>query len=218
MFRVKICGVTRPEDAQLAVEAGADAVGFNFYAHSKRYCPPDEARRIAAGLGPGVCKVGVFVNAAVDEIRRLCEMVPLDLVQLHGDESPEMLRQIRPLAIMKAVGFGDNLLPIVAYLDACHQHNSMPRMLLFDAMRDGQFGGTGRTIDWEFLARHRPLLRGMPLVLAGGLTPQNVAGAIAAVRPWAVDVASGVENEPGKKSAQLVRQFVLAAKEAFANR
>ncbi len=200
MFRVKICGVTRPEDAQVAVDAGADAVGFNFYAKSKRYCSPDDARPIAEGLAPGVCKVGVFVNATADEIRRTWETVPLDLIQLHGDEPPDLLRTVRPLPIMKAVGFGDNLLPIVAFLESCHKHSAMPRLLLFDAMREGQFGGTGQTVDWEFLARHRPQLRGIPLVLAGGLTAENVAGAITTVRPWAVDVASGVESKPGQKS------------------
>jgi phosphoribosylanthranilate isomerase len=224
MFRVKICGVTSPADARLACEAGADAIGINFYSSSPRYCAPEVARQIAASIPPGVRRVGVFVNASADEIRKLAAEVPLDLVQLHGDEPPEFARSLRPLPFIKAFGVESDLQPVATYLAECHRGNAMPRMLLVDAVRKGppggaeQFGGTGQTIDWELLREQRPLLGGVPLVLAGGLKPDNVALAIATVRPWAVDVASGVESAPGKKAAELVRQFVAAAKLALSTK
>ncbi|MEX0977930.1 MAG: phosphoribosylanthranilate isomerase [Pirellulales bacterium] len=212
---MKICGITNTRDAQVAAEAGADAIGLNFYSGSPRCCTLEVAKEIAAALGPRVCKVGVFVNAAADEIRSAAESVPLDAVQLHGDEPPDFLRAIRALPIVRAMRFGDDLAPIDAYLAACHRLLAMPRMLLLDASRGGQFGGTGTPIDWALLAANRRHLGGLPLVLAGGLTPDNVAAAIGAVRPWAVDVASGVEIAPGSKSPQLVVHFVSAAKKAF---
>jgi phosphoribosylanthranilate isomerase len=215
MFRVKICGITNLADAQVAAEAGADAIGLNFYAASPRCCPLERARQIAAALPPHVCKVGVFVNAAADEIRRTARAVPLDLIQLHGDEPPEFLREIRPLPILRAVRIRDDLSGFDAYLEACHRQNAMPRMVLLDALRPDQYGGTGTTLDWDFLAQNRHHFRGMPIVLAGGLTAENVAAAIAAARPWAVDVASGVETAPGTKSPVLVNQFVCAAKRAL---
>lgn len=218
MFRVKICGINRLEDARVAADAGADAIGLNFYAGSPRCCPLERAREIAEWLPPGVCKVGVFVNAPADEIRRTAESVPLDLVQLHGDEPPEFLREIRPLPIMRAVRMQNDLSPLDAYLAACHRLVAMPRMLLVDARCADQFGGTGTTVDWDLLAQNRQHFRGMPLVLAGGLTPENVSAAIATVRPWAVDVASGVEIAPATKSPDLVGRFVCAAKKAFHQR
>lgn len=215
MFQVKICGITNQADAQAAAEAGADAVGLNFYAASPRCCPLERAREIASSLPPHVCKVGVFVNATADEIRHTAWTVPLDLIQLHGDEPPEFLREIRPLPIMRAVRIRDDLTRIGAYLAACHRAGAMPRMLLLDALRPDKCGGTGTTLDWDFLARNRQQLRGIPIVLAGGLTAENVATAIATVRPWAVDVASGVEKAPGTKSPELVNQFVFAAWQAL---
>jgi phosphoribosylanthranilate isomerase len=215
MFRVKICGITNLSDAQLAAEAGADAVGLNFCTASPRYCPWEAAREIAAALPRGVCKVGVFVDASAEEIRRAAESVPLDLVQLHGHEPPELVRALRPLPILRAVSIDEGLTETSAYLEACYRQLALPRMLLVDARSGGRFGGTGTTVDWKLLVESRPSLRGLPLVLAGGLTPQNVAEAIALVRPWAVDVASGVEASPGAKSPELVRRFVAAARQAF---
>ncbi|MEX0677155.1 MAG: phosphoribosylanthranilate isomerase [Pirellulales bacterium] len=215
MFRVKICGITRLEDARVAADAGADAIGLNFYALSPRCCPLEPAREIAQSLPRHVCKVGVFVNASADEIHRTAESVPLDLVQLHGDEPPELMREIRPLPIMRAVRVRDDLSEIGAFLAACHRQAATPRLLLVDAWGSGQYGGTGATVDWTFLAQNRQHFRGLPLVLAGGLTAENVSAAIATVRPWAVDVASGVEIAPGRKSPELVRRFVCAARMAF---
>jgi phosphoribosylanthranilate isomerase len=215
MFRVKICGVTNLKDAQLAAEAGADAIGLNFYAASPRCCPLERAQEIVAWLPAQVCKVGVFVNAPAAEIRRLAEDLSLDLVQLHGDEPPEFLRELAPLAIMRAVRVADDLAPVGEYLNACHRLMAPPRLLLVDRACGDRYGGTGRSLDWNWLAQNRARFHGLPLVLAGGLNPDNVAAAIAAVRPWAVDVASGVESSPGTKSPELVKRFVAAATTAF---
>jgi phosphoribosylanthranilate isomerase len=116
---------------------------------------------------------------------------------------------------MKAIGLTEDPTPLEEFLTTCYTHRAMPRMLLFDSLRDGQFGGTGKTIDWELLKQNRSRLRGLPLALAGGLTADNVAGGILTVHPWAVDVASGVESVPGVKAAEQVRLFVTAALAAF---
>jgi len=215
MFRVKICGITSAADARAACEAGADAIGINFFSGSPRCCTLAQAREVAGAATVGVCRVGVFVNASLDEIRRAAAEVPLDLVQLHGDETPEIIRDLRPLPVMRVFRLLSGTEPLTSYLDACHGLNAWPRMALVDAMGTGEYGGTGKTLDWPQLAAQRKALRGLPLVLAGGLKPDNVAEAIAAVRPWAVDVASGVEEAPCRKSASLVRQFVASAQKAF---
>lgn len=216
MFRVKICGITTAADALAACEAGADAIGINFYPKSPRCCTLSQAREAAGAVTPGVLRVGVFVNATPEEIRRAAAEVPLDLVQLHGDETPEQIRELRPLPVMKVFRLEAEPAQLAAYLNDCHRLQAWPRMALVDAMRAGEYGGTGHTLDWPLLASQRAAWRGLPLVLAGGLKPDNVAQAIAAVRPWAVDVASGVEDAPGRKSANLIRQFVAAAEKAFA--
>jgi phosphoribosylanthranilate isomerase len=216
MFRVKICGITSIDDALVAADAGAGAIGLNFYSASPRYCPLETAKAIAAAVPAGVCKVGVFVDATADEIRRAAELVGLDLVQLHGDEPAELLRAVRPLAVMRAFRAGSDFSAVGDYLRACHVLRCLPRMVLIDAMHGDQYGGTGTTFDWHLLDTNRFDLLGIPLVLAGGLNPTNVAQAISIARPWAVDVASGVELSPGKKSPQLVRDFVAAAKAALA--
>ncbi|REK17228.1 MAG: phosphoribosylanthranilate isomerase [Planctomycetota bacterium] len=216
MFRVKICGVTTADDARLAADAGADAIGINFYPDSPRYCTIERAREIAAAVPPHVCKVGVFVNAPTGDVRRAFAEVPLDAVQFCGGEPPEFLREVRPAPIVRAARIGTNVDDVVAYLEGCHRQQAMPRMLLCDAKRDGHYGGTGTTLDWEMLAANRTKLRGLPLVLAGGLTPDNVHDAVGIVRPWAVDVASGVESAPGVKSPKLVKRFVTLTREALA--
>jgi phosphoribosylanthranilate isomerase len=215
MFRVKICGITSVDDALAATAAGADAIGLNFYSGSPRYCPPEQAKAIAAAV-PDVCKVGVFVNASAGEICQIAESVRLDLVQLHGDETPELMRAIRPLGIVRAFRVSDDLSSISEYLRQCHALMCVPRMLLVDAAKAGQYGGTGATLDWTWIGKNRAHFGGLPLVLAGGLNPKNVGAAIEAVRPWGVDTASGVETSPGQKSPALVREFVAAAREALA--
>jgi phosphoribosylanthranilate isomerase len=216
MFRIKICGITSVEDALGAAAAGADAIGLNFHCQSPRCCPLEHASKIASAVPRHVCKVGVFVNATAGDIRSIVGSVGLDLVQLHGDETPEAIAELSGLNVMKAFRVHDDLLDVVAFLDRCRDLGAMPRMVLVDAFQPGQYGGTGETIDVEVLRKNRTSLGRLPLVLAGGLNPANVAAAIAAVRPSAVDVASGVETSPGIKSDPLVREFIVAAKLAFA--
>jgi phosphoribosylanthranilate isomerase len=215
MFRVKICGITSVEDAHAVVGAGADAIGLNFYADSKRYCRPELAAQIVSQLPPNVCKVGLFVNATVETIQARARELALDLVQLHGDEPVELLRALRPLPVLRAFRVASDLEPVGQYLQVCHEQRCLPRMVLLDAAQSGQYGGTGQTLDWVATHEQRRCLRELPLVLAGGLKPANVAEAIAIVRPWAVDTASGVESAPGIKSAALVREFVTVARDAL---
>ena len=216
MFRVKICGITSVDDAQLAAGAGADAVGLNFYASSPRAVTLETARRIVSVLPAGVCKVGLFVNAPAAEVMHVFDDLALDLIQLHGDEPPEYLVELQGRPVVRAFRLGaDGVGPIAEYLVRTSAAGRTPRMILVDAYHPDRFGGTGQVADWELLATHRERLGGLPLILAGGLTPDNVAAAIEAVRPDAVDTSSGVESSPGKKDPLLLRRFVAAAQNAL---
>ncbi len=202
---VKVCGITSPEDAQLAAEAGADAIGLVFWHKSPRAVDTERARRIAAAVPPTIVRVGVFVDAAAGEIERTVEAVGLDLVQLHGDEPPALLRAL-PRRCWKALRVGTSL----TAADLAPWSGAAG--LLLDTRVPGQPGGTGRTFEWTLL---RPLRdRVAFLVLAGGLDADNVARAVAAVRPDGVDVSSGVEQAPGRKDPARVRAFVAAARTA----
>jgi len=223
MFRVKICGITNIADAKMAAEAGADAIGLNFYPPSKRFVGPSVARQIAAAVPPEVVTVGVFVNSPIENIRRIvdAEGVRLDLIQLHGDEPPEFLLELArmlSIPVLRAFRLGpEGGQFLVRYLHECSRLGCGPRMILVDAYCSGSYGGTGQRADWvavQNLARE-----GLPpVVLAGGLTPENVAEAIGAARPAAVDVAGGVESSPGHKDPRLVRAFVEAARRALGGR
>jgi phosphoribosylanthranilate isomerase len=198
--KVKICGVTRPEDALAAVRLGADALGFNFWPRSKRYLPPAEARAIVRSLPPFVTAVGLFVDATVDEVRRAVDASGVVLAQLHGDETPELCLAM-PLPVLKAIRVADaSALAQLASYEV--------RGFILDAPSEG-YGGSGKVLDWSLVAE---VAREMPIVLAGGLTPENVAEAVRTVRPWAVDVASGVESAPGVKDEEKMRRFIEAAK------
>jgi phosphoribosylanthranilate isomerase len=205
--RVKICGITRHEDAELAADLGAWAVGFNFWAGSKRRCDPAVAAGIARALRRRVEPVGVFVNPTLDEVVRLAEGVGLTHVQLHGDEGPSFCTAVAERTgtrVIKALGVGSG----ADIRDAERFHTDFH---LLDAAAGPAYGGTGRTWDWALsLQRHSKV----PLILSGGLTPENVAEGIAAVRPWAVDVASGVESAPGIKDPAKVEAFIAAAQAA----
>jgi len=220
MFRVKICGITSVEDARVVAEAGADAVGLNFYARSQRCVPIGRAQAIAGSLPAGVVKVGLFVNAPAGEVCATFDRVGLDLIQLHGDELPSFLRQLGGRPVVKAFrlrGPGD-LSTIGRYLAECRGMKCVPQMTLVDAFVEGAYGGTGQLADWQALTPHRPHGPETPIppvVLAGGLTPDNVAEAIRTVRPAAVDTASGVESAPGRKDRASVERFVQAARRAF---
>ena len=216
MFRIKICGITSPLDAQNAAAAGADALGLNFYSQSPRFLSADRAAAVADAVPAGVVKVGLFVNAAAQQIRETFDRLKLDLVQLHGDEPPELLAELEGRPVMRAFRPETAYLgPVSDYLDRCRRLGCLPRLVLIDAFRTGQYGGTGQTVDWRQLVTAQDALSEVPLVLAGGLTAANVADAIAVVRPAAVDTASGVESQPGKKDCQRMRAFVEAAKRAL---
>ncbi len=221
MFRVKICGITRVQDALAAARAGADAIGLNFYEKSPRFVSPEFARQVAAALvanslAEGVLRVGVFVNSSVDQVKQIAAAADLDAVQLHGDEPAEAIRDLAPLRVirarrMDARGVG----PIEDDLDRCRSLGRLPDALLVDAAAPGSYGGTGQTVDWGLLAEHGQWRHGVPLILAGGLQCENVAEAIRAVRPHGVDTASGVESAPGVKDHEKVAAFVKRALDAM---
>ena len=216
MFRIKICGITNVDDALAVVRAGADAVGLNFYARSPRYIALDTARRIVAALPKEMVKVGLFVNADPADICRVCDDLGLDLIQLHGDEPPELLAQLGERPVMRALRLGaKGFQAVFDYLRRCQELAAMPSLTLLDSLIPGEYGGTGKTADWTAAKQYVAESGLPPLVLAGGLTPANVADAIRAVRPAAVDTASGVESSPGRKDPAAVAAFVRAAREAF---
>jgi phosphoribosylanthranilate isomerase len=204
MTLVKICGVTNLEDALAAVEAGADLLGFNFYRRSPRYLTPADARSIVGRLPESVKGVGVVVNESADEVESIAREAGLGAVQLHGDETPEFCRALRGLKTIKA-------LRVRRGFDAAACALYPVDAVLRDAYTAGAFGGTGHTFDWALARQARATIAS--LYLAGGLTPDNVAEAVGAVRPHAVDVCSGVETSPGRKSLQLMRRFVEQVRE-----
>lgn len=225
MFQIKICGITNVEDALTVVQAGANAVGLNFYPQSLRCVGMETAQQIVAALPGDVVKVGVFVNAPPREVCKTFDRLGLSLIQLHGDEPPEYLQRLGGRPVMRAFRLGAGQLELVLdYLRQCERLGCGPRMALLDAAVQGQYGGTGQLAEWETAARYPQEMGVPPLVLAGGLSPANVAQAIRCVRPAAVDTASGVEvslhtdghHTPGKKDTTLVFAFVRAAREAFA--
>ena len=203
MVRVKICGITNLEDALLAAELGADALGFIFYPKSPRQVAPETAREIIAQLPPFVAAVGVFVDQAAAVVQEVAAQVGLDWVQLHGQESPEYCRNLGRKVIK---GFRiqdeDSLRLLADYHEAA-------QALLLDAYKKGQVGGTGTAFDWRLAREAQPYGR---IILAGGLTPENVAQAIAIALPAAVDAASGTEAAPGKKDPAKLRAFFKAIK------
>ncbi|MCY2993248.1 MAG: phosphoribosylanthranilate isomerase [Planctomycetota bacterium] len=217
LFRIKICGITSVADAILAAESGADAVGLNFFPRSPRCVSPELARSIARALPPSVRKVGVFVNSPAEDVLRTAESVGLDLLQVHGDETPEDLCRLGSWPLLRAFRLDSSGLgPVLGYLDHGRELGRLPEAILVDAFRPGAYGGTGTVADWKLVRDLGSRLAELPVVLAGGLTPANVAAAIAAAAPAAVDTASGVESSPGHKEAVLVRQFVQRALAAFA--
>jgi phosphoribosylanthranilate isomerase len=203
VVRVKICGITRGEDASLAVELGADALGFNFYQKSKRCISPADAWKILRKLPALVSTVGVFVNWDSRPVIALAKSLCLNTVQLHGDESAATAEACaRHVPVIKAFCTSPN------FSFGQFRAFSSASSFLLDALRSGNgseaFGGTGRLADWKLARR---AAERFPILLAGGLTPENVAGAILAVRPYAVDVASGVESRPGRKDPAKLRAF-----------
>lgn len=202
--RVKICGITRLQDLHAACDAGADALGFVFYEKSPRHVSIAAAAALLRELPPFVQAVGLFVNAEPAFIESVLQAIPLDLLQFHGDETPaDCVRFGRPYIKAVRVNRDTDLLKCAADFDAA-------RGLLLDAYVPGVPGGTGERFDWSLIPPALPT----PIILSGGLTPDNVAEAVRRVRPWAVDVSSGVEVTKGIKDAYLIAQFIAKAKEA----
>lgn len=203
MVAIKICGVTRVEDALTCVSAGVESIGINFSRASKRYCDPERAAQIAKAVAGRAMLVGVFVDASYDEIVAARDSVGLGCVQLHGSEPPELLRRLLPHAYKALRVRGPSIVHEVAAYPGDH--------ILLDAFVPGGIGGTGARFDWTLA---RAVGRERRVTLAGGLTPENVAEAVEIGLPYGVDVASGVERTPGIKDAILVHAFVAAVRRA----
>jgi phosphoribosylanthranilate isomerase len=200
--RVKICGITRLQDLHAACDAGADALGFVFYEKSPRHVTAATATALVREMPPFVQSVGLFVNAPPAWIESILQVVPLDLLQFHGDETPaDCARYGRPYIKAVRVNRDTDLLKCAADFDAACG-------LLLDAYVPGVPGGTGARFDWSLIPANLP----RPIVLSGGLTPENVAEAVQQVRPWAVDVSSGVEASKGIKDPRKIAQFIAKAK------
>ncbi|MGD9564353.1 MAG: N-(5'-phosphoribosyl)anthranilate isomerase [Pyrinomonadaceae bacterium] len=208
MTKVKICGITNLEDARLSVEFGADMIGFNFFAGSKRFVDAEYAESIAERLVTPVTKVGVFVNQSIEDILDAEGIVELDVIQLHGNESSDFVSELRTKSfakIIKVFRVGPNFrtVEIDDYaVDA----------IMLDSCSNTEFGGTGETFDWRLAAEVATVAK--DFYLAGGLNSANVAEAIRLVKPYAVDVASGVESSPGKKDPKKVEAFIKNVKSA----
>ncbi len=202
--RIKICGITRGQDAVVAAELGAHAVGLMFYEDSPRFVSLDKAREVIEVLPPFVTRVGVFVNPEEQQVHAILGELSLDLLQFHGDEPPQFCAQFG-LPYIKAVRVkkGKDLLQYASrYRDA--------KGLLLDAHNERSYGGTGEAFDWSLIPGNLPL----PIILSGGLNAANVARAIRQVRPWAVDVSSGVESAKGIKDAAKIAAFIKEARDA----
>jgi phosphoribosylanthranilate isomerase len=202
--KIKICGITKAADAVAAVDAGAHAVGFMFFEGSRRNISHEGAREIIRDLPPFVSKVGVFVNAARDDVKRAIEQTGIDTLQFHGEEPPEACRGFGLKTVKAFRVQGKDMLAIMPRYDV--------DAWLLDSFVTGARGGTGVTFNWDLAVHARSL--GTPIMLAGGLSPENVKQAIEHVQPYAVDVSSGVESAPGKKDPALIAAFVQNARKA----
>ena len=202
MTRIKICGITRVEDMLAAAHSGADALGLVFYDRSPRYVSSKQAAQLAVAIPPFVTLVGLFVNPSAEAVQEILQKVPLDVLQFHGEEEPKFCAQFnRPYLKAVRVKYGVDLVQCAArYKDA--------QGLLLDAFIEGTHGGTGVSFDWTLIPHNLPL----PVVLSGGLHINNVADAIKQVRPWAVDVSSGVEAAKGIKDVAKIATFINEVK------
>jgi phosphoribosylanthranilate isomerase len=204
MIAIKICGITREADGLAAAHTGAQALGFVFYGKSPRHVTPARANELMRVLPPFITSVGLFVNATVEAVKDTLREVRLDLMQFHGDETPEYCMQFG-VPFIKAVRVRPGIDLLQYARDFLHA-----KALLLDAYVDGTQGGTGQTFDWSLIPRNLPL----PVVLSGGLTSDNVSEAVREVRPWAVDVSSGVESSKGIKDAAKIAAFISGVRNA----
>ncbi len=201
--KIKICGITRLEDAQAAVDAGADALGFMFYEKSARHISPQVAAQIAGKIPSWIIKTGVFVNPTAEDVFSAVQNCGLNLLQFHGDETAEFCQTGFGVMTMKAFRIQDS-----ASLEPLR--NFPTDALLLDSFVAGKLGGTGEKFNWDLAVAAKEFDK--PIFLAGGLSPENVADAVRLVRPFGVDVSSGVESSPGKKDARKIQNFVKAAR------
>jgi phosphoribosylanthranilate isomerase len=195
-MKVKVCGITDYQDAAMALDQGVDALGFNFYRPSPRYIDPAAARAIIRRLPPFSISVGLFVNAVVEDVTEIVDFAGVQAIQLHGDETPDYCRRLADRPLLKAIRIGGDSIP-----DNLQEYPV--RAFLLDAKDDALFGGTGKSFDWR-LAKNI----NYPIVLAGGLRPDNVREAIRITTPYGVDVCSGVESRTGRKDAGLLMEFM----------
>jgi phosphoribosylanthranilate isomerase len=212
---VKICGITNKEDALYAAGCGAAALGFIFYLPSPRYIKPEDARKIVSVLPDDLVKVGVFVNEKADEIKRVMEYCELDMIQLHGDESPDFCREFPSAQVIKAVELKNEV-------DFVYAKSYHVGSILVDSRQAGLYGGTGKKANWDLACRVKNKI---PLILSGGLNEINVAEALQIVAPAALDINSGVESDPGKKDHsklarifEIIRHADIASKTIFLRR
>lgn len=201
--RVKVCGITRSEDAIAAVQCGVDAIGFVFWPHSARYIDPQSARRIAEVIPPFICTVGVYVNPDAAWVEETARVAKLNLLQFHGDESPEFCSQF-PQPYIKAI----RVKPDTDLLQYARRYGAAKGLLL-DTYAADMPGGTGHAFDWQLI----PQQLSLPLILSGGLSPDNVTRAIKQTQPWAVDVSSGVEASKGIKDEKKIIAFMQGVKQ-----
>jgi phosphoribosylanthranilate isomerase len=202
--RVKICGVRTLEEARAALDCGADALGFNFWPKSARFVEPQKAREIIQCLPPFITCVGVFVNEGAERIKQIVEQTRINAVQLHGDEAPEFCKRIGSNKLIKAFRVGEDF-------NIEFMKSYSVSAFLLDAKVKDEYGGTGQRFDWRIAIEAKQIA---PIILAGGINIENVSEAIHTVRPFAVDVCSGVEAEPGKKDIIKLREFMLEVERA----
>lgn len=202
-MRVKFCGITNKQDALNAAALGVDALGFIFYRNSPRYVSPDVVEEISMLLPPFVMMIGVFVNQEKEEIEAIAKQCRLDLIQLHGDESPAMCLDL-PYRVVKAIRVGEP-----DDLDLIPAYQGVASGLLLDTKKSGAYGGTGRTFDWGLALKAKEY--DIPLILSGGISVENVSRAMSLVNPYAIDLSSGVEREPGLKDYQKMQDLMRIA-------
>ena len=200
-IRIKICGITSLEDALKAADLGVDAVGFNFYPASPRYVAPERVGEIITRLPPFLSTVGVFVNESLEKVREIFETLNLNYAQLHGEESPEYVSSLKKIPVIKVfrIRGGEKERVFSPYIGKV-------RAFLLDTYQRGRWGGTGKTFSWDTVLSWKKV--GVPLIIAGGITPHNVEELVRFLRPYGIDVCSGVERSPGVKDGELMRELV----------
>lgn len=207
MVRVKICGITNLEDALISINRGADILGFIMYSKSKRYIKPIDVRHITSQLPPFISKVGVFVNENPRNVLEILSYAHLDYAQLHGDETPEDCEYVGPERVIKVFRFKN-----IEEINIIENYIDKVKAILLDTYSSRVYGGTGEPFDWNIAKAVKERYPELPIILSGGLKPENVREAISIVNPYCVDVSSGVEKAPGRKDPQKISEFIKIAK------